>query len=1113
MQPDRRLVPPPLQRHPSPRRARRISPALGAAVIALAASLWAAPPPALPAAAQPPALTNAGFETAGRGATPAGWQVTEPASPGAAVVTRSAAVRHAGTASLLIDCPRPERVTVASEPIRLTVGRIYRLSGWIRTEGALSDPLSRYPTAVPATLSMLSFPFTNHAPAVGADSDWTAVSTVFIATKGVDRVQLHLGRNGTATGRAWFDELRLEEVTDIAEFIPLETVRWHGPAYRYDDQGWTFVHIEGEPYARGFQYGSLVADEIVQYLSKLAVQRCTQEPARGWQQLRFMADALFLRRFDEEFLLEMRGIADGAAAAGARYDGRPLDLVDIVTINAFIDLDSLEDALDRTPHALSGRKFLKPEEEMDVPADRNRCSSMVATRSATTDGRFVFNQLFMWNGYTGVHWNIVVDVQPSAGHRLVYQTFPGGIHSGADFYINAAGLVIGETTVGQTPFNAEGTPQANRIRKAAQYASSIDEACAILREHNNGLYTNDWTMADAKTDEGAVLLLGTHASRLWRTGTASVAADTPGGLRDFIWANNNNRDPAVTREYVTHPENAPYDLAFSAWNRDVAFNEFYRRYGDGRIDSIAAVNLAASSPINRAHACDAKVTTAEMAEQLVFLAHHGKATLRDKTVGGRWIPDLPGARPHLALGWTAFSPVVITERLHAARAQAPEPPARPADPETDRQAITGWLAYPRERLWHNTVAPATDADNWFVSGSAAYWRILRDLPEKAADAQTHLLRTFGELNDRYLYLTGREGTLTPAAARRAYDRYTPYQVPRIKGTYLLHQLRLLLGNAAFARVMDAVHEQYADTPMTTAQFIATAGLAADRELATFVRQWTDRDDLPDPRITAAVSATTDSGLTLTVTVRQDGTPYHFITALAIRTGQKVRHEVLEVDAPAQEFRFTLTEPPDAITFNPGFDIPVNRERFYTWSNFIDDFHDTWIVYGTNRQVEANHSAAERWALTLADAYAEVLAPVCKDCELSTPDAAAHDLIVLGSPSDNVLTASLAQSGRLPVDFGRNWFRWQDRVYADPDDGLVLVLPNPFNPRRALYLFTANSQLQLHAMTRRFQRDLGGWAVFKGDAVTAKGPHPEERFTIRFGKPDAVAVPLDDSTAP
>jgi len=40
-------------------------------------------------------------------------------------------------------------------------------------------------------------------------------------------------------------------VKEIGDYIPLETVRWFGPAFRYTDQGWTFVHIEGEPYDRG----------------------------------------------------------------------------------------------------------------------------------------------------------------------------------------------------------------------------------------------------------------------------------------------------------------------------------------------------------------------------------------------------------------------------------------------------------------------------------------------------------------------------------------------------------------------------------------------------------------------------------------------------------------------------------------------------------------------------------------------------------------------------------------------------------------------------------------------------------------------------------------------
>ena len=67
----------------------------------------------------------------------------------------------------------------------------------------------------------------------------------------------------------------------------------------------------------------------------------------------------------------------------------------------------------------------------------------------------------------------------------------------------------------------------------------------------------------------------------------------------------------------------------------------------------SAVNLMASSPINRPHACDGKVTDAEMAEKLVFMAHQGKVTLREKfpAAGSRRMPDLPGAvpAPHLRL--------------------------------------------------------------------------------------------------------------------------------------------------------------------------------------------------------------------------------------------------------------------------------------------------------------------------------------------------------------------------------------------------------------------------------------------------------------------------------
>ena len=39
-----------------------------------------------------------------------------------------------------------------------------------------------------------------------------------------------------------------------------------GKGYRYEENGWVFVHIEGASYEQGFQHGYLVAEEIQEAL-------------------------------------------------------------------------------------------------------------------------------------------------------------------------------------------------------------------------------------------------------------------------------------------------------------------------------------------------------------------------------------------------------------------------------------------------------------------------------------------------------------------------------------------------------------------------------------------------------------------------------------------------------------------------------------------------------------------------------------------------------------------------------------------------------------------------------------------------------------------------------
>ena len=337
-------------------------------------------------------------------------------------------------------------------------------------------------------------------------------------------------------------------------------------------------------------------------------------------------------------------------------------------------------------------------------------------------------------------------------------------------------------------------------------------------------------------------------------------------------------------EYGVQANDAPYDMIFSPWDRDVAFWDFYSK-NKGRIDSIAGVNLWASSPTNRPHACDGKITTSEMAEQLVFLAHYGKVTLREKfpEKGSRRMPDLPGAIPHLSLGYSTPSPIFVGDRLRAAREVQPPATAAAAPAKADLAEVADRLKGEKRRLWRGSVLPAADADGWLVSGAVAYRRMLEGAPDDPDKASAYWRDQLAELANRYLYTVSREGDVVPAQAKQVYDRFGHYRIPRVKGTFALHQLRLLLGNDLFLKVMDDATARFAGKPMSAAQFIAAAEQSSGRELAPFLKQWSERAGIPDPRPSVAARKT-DAGWTVALDVAQAGQPYRLLSSLAIEAG-------------------------------------------------------------------------------------------------------------------------------------------------------------------------------------------------------------------------------------
>ena len=258
-------------------------------------------------------------------------------------------------------------------------------------------------------------------------------------------------------------------------------------AYRYDENGWIFLHIEGEPFERGFQRGYLTANEIEEFFRTLAY---TQEFETA-HELDFFVQAacrLFRNKVPAEYVEEMKGIA-----AGMERAGKKVTFKQVLFMNGFIDV----------------LWYWWPQEKKARRDDHPGCSAFIATGDATADGKIVMAHN-SWIGYAlGKSANIIVDVVPDRGHRILMQSWGPCIYSATDFFITGAGIIGTETTIGAFEgFDPKGVPVFVRARQAMQYADSIDEWAKIMIENNSGAYANSWLLGDIKTGQIARLELG-----------------------------------------------------------------------------------------------------------------------------------------------------------------------------------------------------------------------------------------------------------------------------------------------------------------------------------------------------------------------------------------------------------------------------------------------------------------------------------------------------------------------------------------------------------------------------------------------------------------------------
>jgi hypothetical protein len=278
--------------------------------------------------------------------------------------------------------------------------------------------------------------------------------------------------------------------------------RLKGAFRKPENNGWTFVHLQGTPSEIGYQHGYLLAPEIEDAL-KVTVLEQTHDSKKDWQFFRDAAQNMMWPHIEEEYRQELQGITDGARVRGVK-----LDLWDVVALNAALEWGYYVKVYDREHGIASSAALVAPE----------HCSAFVATGSYTRDGKVIIAHNNWTNYLDGERWTIIFDIVPARGHRILMDGFPGFIHSADDFGINSAGIMITETTISHfSGYDTKGIPEFVRARKAMQYSASIDDYARIMKEGNNGGYANDWLLADRKTNEIASLELGLKNVTLERT--------------------------------------------------------------------------------------------------------------------------------------------------------------------------------------------------------------------------------------------------------------------------------------------------------------------------------------------------------------------------------------------------------------------------------------------------------------------------------------------------------------------------------------------------------------------------------------------------------------------
>jgi hypothetical protein len=285
---------------------------------------------------------------------------------------------------------------------------------------------------------------------------------------------------------------------------------------RYEKNGWIYLSVEGTPYECGYANGSLLATEIKEIFQMLDFNFPNNY---GYPRPLFseIVGELFKPQIRSNYpalYAELEGIVDGANSSMTAKNA--LNINDIIMWNCYTSIDYMLDSFAEmiNAHPLLRTKYgdmfsvsdgsSKKEHHGEGGSRRggsnDRCTAFIAVGSYTKDGKIVCAHNSFDNFIDGQYFNVMLDIHPAKGNRILMQAAPGCIASNTDFYVTSSGLICTETTIGGFNKFVLKDPICCRIRQAMQFENTLDGVLRTLKKNNSGDYANSWLLGDTNTN-------------------------------------------------------------------------------------------------------------------------------------------------------------------------------------------------------------------------------------------------------------------------------------------------------------------------------------------------------------------------------------------------------------------------------------------------------------------------------------------------------------------------------------------------------------------------------------------------------------------------------------